>query len=320
MGSSVILPPTGQPKTGPDPSFSTPSIPNAVSFSFSGIAPPASLYVQKDDTLEMFAITNQPTDVVTYRVRFLRLEVPIGGQPDHPAQTNYPGGLPVLGTIIIFERSIQLGAPRVFGSAYQQLGEGFILSLTAVGATATGRGQTFARAELVRSPQVQNLQVQDLLSDYVDNGSAIAWPGGNYRHPSESTGWTHSVQVTNPGAGADWSFVVPTRGRMRLISLNAVLTTSAAVANRAPTYIVDDGLNTVGVFGINANIAASIAANITGTAGNFNGTVAPNLFGISVPDLMMLPAGWHLRSLTSAIQAADQWSSIFLNVEEWLDF
>jgi hypothetical protein len=33
----------------------------------------------------------------------------------------------------------------------------------------------------------------------------------------------------------------------------------------------------------------------------------------------MLPAGWTVGTVTGSIQSGDQWSAIFLGVEEWLE-
>lgn len=320
MGSGVILPTPGQPRTGADPTFKTASIPNAVSFAFSGIAPPQSLYVQRDDQLTVTAISSIAGEVVTFNIRFLRLEIPLGGQPDTKPAAIPSSGTPVQGTIITITQQVQLPIARLLTSVNFAVGEGFVLSVGAVAAQAATRGRTFARVSTFRGAIAAPQNTQTFMSDYVTNSFASAWPGGTLRHSTEGPGFVHSINQPNPAAGADWTFTSPSNSRARLDSFNAVFTASAAAANRQIQLAVDDGANTVWADDVAANVTASQVVNVAATQTNVPiGIVLTTLHCVFPPGLI-LPAGWRVRTNTAAIQAGDQWSAIWLNVEDWVDF
>lgn len=319
MGSSVILPPPGQPATGPDPAFKSASIPNVVTFIFKGIAPPPSLYVQKDDQVQFTGISNQANEVVVFNIRFLRLEVPLGGQPDHPPADLLLSDKPVLGTIIEFQQAVPVTLGRAGNTLLQQVGEGFILSLLATATVATTRGQTFAKATIFRGLTGTKGSAQVFFSDYVSNFHAASWPGGNQRHVSEGPGFLHSIQQANPAAGADWVFTVPANSRMRPVTLEAQLAVANSGAARPIEIIVDDGVNIVARMATNAAAPINATANVNfSTAGTPSTSIASDLYA-QQPAGMILPPGFRIRSVTTNIVAGDAWTNIWFLMEEWLD-
>jgi hypothetical protein len=322
VGSSVILPPPGQPKRGPDPTFKSAAIPNVVSFGFDHVSPPSPLYVQRDDVINLQMITSQAGEIVDFNIRFLLPYPPQPGQPDvhgaQPAEVTQVAG----GYLVTYNFSIlQSGALRTAQNQNVQMTEGYLLSVAATARTATFPGQTFARVTLNRfrttgSPSTAALP---LIQSYVTIGTVYGWPGGTLKLISEGPGWLHSIQVANPAAGADWTFTEPANSRVRLQSLRALLTTSATAANRNIQLQITDGVNTVWIASAPASVLASTTQQFTAVGTNSPTGVVTTIFAVVVPPALLLPGAWTIATVTANIQAGDQWSSIWLGVEEWLD-
>lgn len=320
MGSSVILPPQGQPKKGPDPSFKSATIPNLVSFGLDRISPPSSLYLQRDDQLFLSMESQRGAgDTVSFVWRILQAAPDVAGQPDAPAAAalGQAGGQI---TQTVKTQAHQLtGALRTNVQAVLPMAEGYLLSMSVTATNASGRGQTFAQAGIMRKGPLGTMIFLPLFSDYVTTLIVPGWPGGRAISPVEGPGQIASVQQANPGAGADWTFTVPNFARMRFQSFNAVLTASAAVANRQVNIIVDDGANIVWQHDVGTNITAGQTASISGTGTNATvGLTTTELFVVLPPGLVLTQA-MRIRSATTGIQAGDQWSAIFFLVEEWLE-
>lgn len=319
-GGVPILPIQGQPAPLRPEEYGIASIPDLLTFSFTGIAPPAGLYVQKDDILNLSCISSIVGELVHVSIRFLRLDLPLGGQPDSPRRRVPEPGSVVTGTIITIAQDVALPTIRTIGSINLFPGEGFILSVNAFCVQSSTRGRTFARVGIFRAPIAVPQFTQVFISDYITNSYSTAWPSGTQRSPQEGPGFIHSVQVGNPAAGADWIFTAPATSRMRIASFNAVFTASAAVANRTVSIVIDDGVNTVWTDDLSAAITASQVINMSlTTLPVLTGSIVTTLHATLPPGLIM-PGSFRMRTVTNSIQAGDQWSAIWLNVEEWLDF
>lgn len=128
------------------------------------------------------------------------------------------------------------------------------------------------------------------------------------------------ITLAKPAAGADFLAKVPTPAQWRVQCMAAQLTTSAAIANRVPHLVITDGQgNTVYNFPPPGN-------QVQGTVGIYSaGTtvVSAQVDGATVwvlPFPMKLLQGWTIGSLTTAIDAGDQWANVVLHVKEWLYF
>jgi hypothetical protein len=274
---------------------------SAVSFAFKQIIPPSELYVNVDDQLIISGATSQTAEIVTVNVRLL---LPNGRVEDMQFQIRPVNTRAVL--------------KQAFG-----LAEGFLLSISASAAVAVTRGQTFLRVALQRSASGTGNPAYVLLADYVTTQAIPGYPNGRILSPVEGPGNILTVTLGNPGAGADWSFALPTNTRWRLQSFRATLTTSAAVANRLVRVHVDG--TTGGLWNGPAMVAQTASQVIT-----YSGGALTPIVGID-PTIIMLPLPPNLiingasvavqsfGSNTTAIQGADQWSVIAALVEEWLD-
>jgi len=120
------------------------------------------------------------------------------------------------------------------------------------------------------------------------------------------------VTVSAPGAGVDWSFVVPAGKWWMLFSAYAVLT-QGITQTPQPILQIDDGTNVImESIGSSAVQAVSTTTAYTwgpgfvqsGQVGSGAGvhSVAP------IPDGLILLAGYHVKSSTLGIGANSQWS------------
>lgn len=320
MGASPILPTPGQPVEGPDPSFQSGSTPAIVTFDLQGISPPSALYVQRDDVLLLQAASSIVGEAVTFNGRLLLAPLPRGGQPDVPGVGVSPLDLLNSNIIEVFGETIPLPNQRTPVSVLRGLAEGYLLSLTAIAAPggATFRGQTFAKASIVRAGQQFTSIRQVLFSDYAIGTNPIGWPGGRALAPEEGPGFRISRQQANPAAGSDWTFACQANQRVGIISLSAVLTASATVANRQVELIVDDSVDVLWRTSATANVTASQVVAFSACPTNTSpGVITTDQTLVFPPGLILAPT-WRIRTLTTGIQAGDQWSSIFLNLEEQL--
>lgn len=138
------------------------------------------------------------------------------------------------------------------------------------------------------------------------------------RHPVLIT------QVTNPVAGADWSVRLSDIDAVKIISVTAQLATSVAVANRHPALVLTnrDGVQYLGQ---DAQFAQAASLTVTYSwakdlanplQASASGGTRP---GFPFPSLWLEP-GDKLSTSTNLIDAADQWSNIFVRYitgEHW---
>jgi hypothetical protein len=277
------------------------------------------VYIQRDDLLLITAQTRLPNDTVTFNLRHLRVPELQGGQPSDGGAGKTTGRVITKGIVEPMQQQFVLTAAVPSATRIVQMGEGYLLSLGCSAQLANVRGQTFARAILVRPTGIAASETLPLFGDYVTLFGGSGYPVGRFLSASEGPGWIHSIQVANPSAGADWTFTLPPQQRLRLDSFNAVFTASATVANRLVQVIVDDGVNTVWTDDLNAAITASQVVNVSVTQTNIPTGAVTTILHAVVPPGVILPGNWRLRTSTGAIQAGDQWSAIWLNVEEWVD-
>lgn len=269
----------------------------SVRFNLASVQPPSNLYVGPDDFLEVEAQSELSTEKIQI---FARLML-VTGEIKQQAYTMPVGGANP--------------NPVVFA-----LAEGYLLSLQVFpSVTTTQRGQLYVTVFLKHGPLATSGNLNAILAQgYIDAVTALAWPGG-YMEPSVSgQGAITSVAVTNPAAGADFSFTVPTGERLRLRSLTATLTTAVAVANRQPVLNITDGTSIL--FSIVPTVVQTASLAVRYSWGAMLGVEVVGNGGLFVaeplPDVLLEP-GFKVTSVTGAIAAADQWSAIHFCFEQW---
>lgn len=319
----AFVPPPGQPQPFEDGEFASGSVPNVVTFAFDGIDPPTAFYIQRDDVLVLEGFSTIANDILTLTARVLLPIKSLGGQPGsaEPQPT-----APAMGgnNIVTIQRTLLPLTGGLFTATQIPLTEGYLLSVSITGSTATQRGMTFARAFIVRgTPLVANAfpnTTMMLVADYVTGSAAIGWPAGRTVYPTEGPGNVSSWNVGNPAAGADWSKTIGSGTRWLLRSLNAQLVTSAAVANRViRSQLLDGGGNLVFQGAPSAVVPASTTVQVTANTNMAISTVDGTTIAVPLPVTPVLSAGFRVQVNTLALQAGDQWSNIWLYYEGWLD-
>lgn len=291
MDSSHIHAGAGAPMGAPDPR-------HEVTFNSQQVAPPSRVYITKDDKLYIAiqnSLTGQGVGVT------LRILLPNG-------QVVYCNYAPTITT----DRSVQT---TVF-----DLPEGFLMSLIAGGAPTTVRGQTYVNISLRRGqPLASPSGDEELVAGYIEGNYFLSWPETVTEPKASGMGNIRSITGTAPAAGAEISETVPTNARWRLHLFRAILTSSVAVANRVPQFIIDDGTNNLWQIEAAAVQAASltIGYNFGAIGSRAPRAVSSNEADPIPPNLILLP-GYRLRTSTIAIQAADQYAAPQYQVEEWL--
>jgi hypothetical protein len=124
-----------------------------------------------------------------------------------------------------------------------------------------------------------------------------------------------SLVSANPAANTEITVTVPAYAVWRILGATATLTTGVAVPNRLVTLIVDDGVNEL--FRVNAAVvqAASLAYSYSFASAGSDTVVPGNV--VKLPELI-IKTGYRIRTLTTNLAAADDWSAMRLLVEEWV--
>lgn len=269
-----------------------------VSFLTTGVAPPGALYMQEDDELQIQVqarISSAPF-IIQVRGRFL-----------------LPNG-----RIIPIESDCLLPIGVFSTGFFFPLGEGYLLGLTVNGNPAIpNTGQVYASVNVVRGGSLVAQSVQCLCAGIVTLNAGISWPASGVTLATDHQGLIRSITGTTPGAGADISESVPAGVRWRLVSFKVQLATSAVVANRLPQFIIDDGAN---FFFANVTpfpVTASQTVQLVFSTASFQTAALAGTIMLTAPQNLFLPATFRIRTSTVGLQAADQFSALQYNVEEW---
>jgi len=166
------------------------------------------------------------------------------------------------------------------------------------------------------SGQLQNALVQ-LSSGFISRTHQLSYPGGNDNPALEGRGRIFTEAVADPAAGAEISFTIPNNTRWIIYSLNFIFTTSSTAATRRVHLRILDGANLLYQDPESNSHTASITRIHSHTTGVENKSLNNNVDVTSHP-LIMLPADATIDTLTTNLQAGDQYSDLRLLVEEFL--
>lgn len=126
------------------------------------------------------------------------------------------------------------------------------------------------------------------------------------------------VTVPNPAVGADWRHTGPGQGVQRVVALRALLTASAAVANRLVSLVLSDGTDDFAASPLTTAVTAGLAVPVSTFPGAQAGGALTTVLTAAAPtDGWMLLPGWSIRAATTALDVGDQWSAIRLWVVEY---
>lgn len=293
--------PTGQPKPMQPGEFDGASVASKVTFKLMEVGPPSPLYIGRDDVLVLSAATSSTSEAVTVNWRLMLAD----------------------GTIVPGQAIVRPLNTRVVLAVTQSLAEGFLLSISALASQASTRGQTFLRVFLNRGALGSGNPGQMLFADYVTTAMSGGYPGGRVLSPTEGPGFIVPRAITNPAAGADWTITVPNNARWRVIAFFGTLIAAVAVANRLVAIQLFGGL------GVAYTGPAIVFQTAGQTIGYSAASVTPNTTAstafaqLPLPEMLYLSGvptiTQSITSITTNIQAADQWNGLSLLLEEWLD-
>ena len=260
------------------------------------VQPPGMVYVTVDDLFVLKVFNPSVAANVNVSLRYLDAQGEI--LPQFQQFTN----IPAAGTVHTF---------NFRGS------EGYVLSAT-ISTPGASAGAVYVQLEVGRGAGAQDLTEGHLLiAGYPGSFAALGYPQTQPLPPNAGAGFSRAITVTNPAAGADWSVTVPTGAVWTLNSVSALFTASAAVANRLPAIVLvaPGGTN---LFTGTQNTFVTASQAITFMTGGNQVTLMPNanLAYVATNTSIRLQAGAVIKSVTSGIQAGDQWSNIIVQVQE----
>lgn len=180
-------------------------------------------------------------------------------------------------------------------------------------------GSCYVRVDLMRAQGTVATVVQTLLRGYVTAGQAIGFPGAWNEPAIFGSANIRSITGTDPGAGAEISETVPTGARWRLLALRAALVTDATVTNREVAITFDDGATVYAEFASGANQTATLTRQYTASRQGPRGAAATGTSILIATSDLWLPAGHRIRTLTTNLQAGDNWGAPQLLVNEELE-
>lgn len=135
--------------------------------------------------------------------------------------------------------------------------------------------------------------------------------------PNPPTARWKTIPVANPGAGNEISVPMSGIGSWIVQSIAFLFTSSAVVANREVTLVVDDGTTVFARYGAPAVQAASLANNYSGFTGSPGAGASGNYVPLPFQDGgIYLEPGYRLRTITQNLDAGDAYTAIGLRVVE----
>jgi len=283
------------PPNGPPPS-KIQTAPNLVGFDPKLVVPSQTIYFQRNDLIEFFVISNLANGTVRVNYRWLTPE----------------------GEIKEGELDAVIGAGSFLFTV--PLYEGWLLSFAARVVTAFPAGSwCFLQAMVVR-PFANLAQVNPqamIWQGYLGNLTVNGFPGTPSKEITDGPGVVRSIAGAAPAAGAQILETVPANRSWTLLMLRAQLVTSAAVANRFPSFKITDGANILFTIGTNvAQVAATSSFYHIAPGNQFYNDTQGN-FLIPFPSLTQIKAGFRIQTVTPGMDPADQWSLPQYLVLEW---
>jgi hypothetical protein len=258
------------------------------------IAPPTSLYVTLDDVIRFQAWAPLATTTVQFSIRMMA--------PDGQI-------IPVFYQIPVLANGV---TPTL--KAITNL-EGFIVSMSAELLTGLA-GSVWVNVVIERGLGSGDLtQGLNLLQGYPSLTDTLSWPQAPPVKSIDARALANVVAVGNPAAGNDYSIIVPAGVNWLVRSIRMQFVTGAGVANRFVTLRVDDGLGNIFADISGGTVQAASLTFLYTFANGLPVSANNNVFTNGLPTEMRLPGGFRIRTVTTAIQAADQFSGCALELE-----
>lgn len=276
-----------------------PPTPDPLRWAYPAPWAPGGFYMRIDDNIRVTSYNSLAGVTLSVRTRFLTLDGLVQASVDaHTPNTD-----------------------RTAASSILVTPEGWLLGLEVFASAGTPQiGQTFVVLEAVRGLASSATPLQLFTTGYCTSKQPLAWPAVSPGQSLDGHGALRSIAGTTPGAGAEFSETVPTGARWELIMFHGVLNGSAAVANRLPRLVLDDGANQLlNMPGIVTTTANAIIRYEWAQGMPFAAQVNAQQTPTAIPVGNRLGAGFRLRSITTALDVGDTWTNLRYLVREWIE-
>lgn len=261
------------------------------------VDPPSILYVSIDD---MIAVTLSGLSAVPVllEVRVLRAD----------------------GVITVHEERMTGPNSRTPTTRQFRLAEGYILSASlACPAPGVARGVLYGMLSLVRSQAPAPTYVYTLTAGYVGTLSPLSYPGLRAEVPNAGGGYIIAIQQAAPAAGTDWSYTPSAGVRQRVQSMQSTLVTSATVANRVVVVsVTQNGFLIYQAASATAQVASTTVSYVF-AAGVPQTTAQGGVVIIPLPPGLIINSSTTISTATQALQVGDQWGTLQIGTEDWID-
>lgn len=280
----------------PEPSVRSLRPGHEVDFKLRHVDPPSPLYVTDNDDL-LITLAGLSSAAVAMEVRYLTTSGEISVQEE-----------------LLTGPNSRTPARRQFG-----LTESYILSVSLQPQSAAlFRGQLYGSIALVRSQGPAVSYTYQLAQGYLGLLNPVRWPNPMSDWSTLGAGFLTLFTLSAPAAGAEWSYTPAANVRQRIVSIRAALTTSAAVANRQVSVQITQGGQVIARLYAGAVQAASLSRGYT-IIGGVPVYQQQNELVINFGNPLSVTSNVTLASATTSIDAADQWSTVQIGTEDWLD-
>lgn len=202
------------------------------------------------------------------------------------------------------------------------LPEGWLLNVAVQVTSGTPTStQTLALLRIVRGFDTSLQSLGTLAQGFVTASQEVSWPitftGAAASASAASAPTVQTIVGTNPAAGIEIAETVPASTVWELLAIKAQLVTDATVANRLAILTIDDGTNVQWQGETNGNQTASNNPTYTGGAGLPTMTPLTNGRTWQLMNKCILAAGYRVRTVTTNLQAGDNWTAPVLLVQVW---
>jgi hypothetical protein len=215
--------------------------------------------------------------------------------------------LKVDGTIAVQEERLPMPTLATLTTFAFFVPEGFILNAcVSAGGGASARGTVYAQIDIIRGAGKDGTQRHKLSAGYLSQHNSVSWPEVIPDLPALGRGAITFFPIV-AAAGTEFSVSLPAGSRARLMSIYAILVTSAAVATRQPTFALGGAPQLV--IPAPSSQAASLTQTYSGGPAVGYQAAVVNRCTFPTPVDFWCPGGQvFVSSATGSLQAADQWS------------
>lgn len=160
--------------------------------------------------------------------------------------------------------------------------------------------------------------VHQLLAGYIYETKGVSWPHTRVEPTLPMFGQVNSQFGSNPAAGAECSITVPARKVWKILAFTATLVTDATAVTRQVHVLLDTGLGDPIECISPTTQTASLTRKYNGWhQGHNDANTDGTKITLNIPDGIYLPPSSTITTLTTNLQAGDNWGQPSVWVEEY---